>query len=193
MHCLAAVSRAYPATSRASPRRSKPETVFTCVHNSVANERFRPDWNRADLDQAVSNHRGPERVKLFGARRDLSPHKRNKTAFVGTGPGLLFFARKCRRSIHRRAAVTSESSGRRKSAAFARRGSPMCISERATATPAPFSNFCAITYYNCGDWVESCSALVENFDGTIELLNFNPFQAPFAADAEEPELAEASL
>lgn len=25
-------------------------------------------------------------------------------------------------------------------------------------------------YYNCGDWVETCSALVENFDGTIELL-----------------------
>jgi UDP-2,3-diacylglucosamine pyrophosphatase LpxH len=27
-----------------------------------------------------------------------------------------------------------------------------------------------IDYYNCGDWVESCSALVENFDGRIELL-----------------------
>lgn len=26
-----------------------------------------------------------------------------------------------------------------------------------------------ITYYNCGDWVESCTALVEHFDGTIEL------------------------
>ena len=50
-----------------------------------------------------------------------------------------------------------------------------------------------ITYYNCGDWVETCSALVENFDGTIELLNFNPFQAPSAEDAGKPELAEASL
>ncbi len=28
----------------------------------------------------------------------------------------------------------------------------------------------AITYYNCGDWVESCSALVEHDDGRIELL-----------------------
>jgi UDP-2,3-diacylglucosamine pyrophosphatase LpxH len=28
----------------------------------------------------------------------------------------------------------------------------------------------AVTYYNCGDWVESCSALVEDFDGRIELL-----------------------
>src|SRR4051794_20884791 len=36
----------------------------------------------------------------------------------------------------------------------------------------------AITYYNCGDWVETCSALVENFDGEMELLNFNPFRNP---------------
>jgi UDP-2,3-diacylglucosamine pyrophosphatase LpxH len=28
-----------------------------------------------------------------------------------------------------------------------------------------------LTYYNCGEWVESCSALVEHMDGTIELLN----------------------
>ena len=27
-----------------------------------------------------------------------------------------------------------------------------------------------VDYYNCGDWVESCSALVEDFDGEIELL-----------------------
>lgn len=26
-------------------------------------------------------------------------------------------------------------------------------------------------YYNCGDWVESCTALVENFDGSIRLLD----------------------
>ncbi|HEY1770666.1 MAG TPA: UDP-2,3-diacylglucosamine diphosphatase [Chthoniobacterales bacterium] len=28
-----------------------------------------------------------------------------------------------------------------------------------------------ITYYNCGDWVENCSAMVEHLDGRIELLN----------------------
>ena len=28
-----------------------------------------------------------------------------------------------------------------------------------------------LTYYNCGDWVESCSALVEHMDGTMELMN----------------------
>jgi UDP-2,3-diacylglucosamine pyrophosphatase LpxH len=51
----------------------------------------------------------------------------------------------------------------------------------------------AVTYYNCGDWVESCSALVENFDGEIELLNFNPFQTLPSAALRKPELAEASL
>jgi UDP-2,3-diacylglucosamine pyrophosphatase LpxH len=28
-------------------------------------------------------------------------------------------------------------------------------------------------YYNSGDWVESCTALVENHDGSIELLNYS--------------------
>jgi UDP-2,3-diacylglucosamine pyrophosphatase LpxH len=27
-----------------------------------------------------------------------------------------------------------------------------------------------IAYYNCGDWVESRTAIVEHFDGTMELL-----------------------
>lgn len=31
-------------------------------------------------------------------------------------------------------------------------------------------NLADITYYNCGDWVENCSALVEHFDGKIELI-----------------------
>jgi len=29
-------------------------------------------------------------------------------------------------------------------------------------------------YYNAGDWVESCTALVENFDGSIQLLHHTP-------------------
>ncbi len=29
----------------------------------------------------------------------------------------------------------------------------------------------AVSYYNCGDWVESCSAIVEHHDGRLELLN----------------------
>jgi UDP-2,3-diacylglucosamine pyrophosphatase LpxH len=32
-----------------------------------------------------------------------------------------------------------------------------------------------VTYYNCGDWVESCSALVEESDGIISLINYDPF------------------
>ncbi len=30
-----------------------------------------------------------------------------------------------------------------------------------------------VTYMNCGDWVESCTALVEDFDGTIRLIHFH--------------------
>jgi UDP-2,3-diacylglucosamine pyrophosphatase LpxH len=34
-----------------------------------------------------------------------------------------------------------------------------------------------VTYYNCGDWVESCSALVEGDDGIIAMVKCNPFLA----------------
>lgn len=29
-----------------------------------------------------------------------------------------------------------------------------------------------IDYFNCGDWVESCTALVENTDGSMEIINW---------------------
>lgn len=29
------------------------------------------------------------------------------------------------------------------------------------------------SYYNCGDWLNSCSALVEHFDGSFEILQWN--------------------
>ena len=32
-----------------------------------------------------------------------------------------------------------------------------------------------VTYYNCGDWVESCTALVEQRDGAIELVTYPAF------------------
>ena len=41
----------------------------------------------------------------------------------------------------------------------------------------------SVTYYNCGDWVESCSAIVEEENGEIELLNFNPFALRAAGTA----------
>jgi UDP-2,3-diacylglucosamine pyrophosphatase LpxH len=43
-------------------------------------------------------------------------------------------------------------------------------------------------YYNSGDWVESCSALVEDFDGRIELM-LDLFASPAAASADEEETA----
>jgi hypothetical protein len=30
-----------------------------------------------------------------------------------------------------------------------------------------------VMYLNCGDWVESCTALVEDFDGNIQLLHYH--------------------
>jgi UDP-2,3-diacylglucosamine pyrophosphatase LpxH len=38
-----------------------------------------------------------------------------------------------------------------------------------------------VSYYNCGDWVEHCTALVENFDGKIELLRLRDSAAAYAA------------
>jgi UDP-2,3-diacylglucosamine pyrophosphatase LpxH len=35
--------------------------------------------------------------------------------------------------------------------------------------------FGRVTYYNCGDWVESCTAMIERYDGTIELVNYPAF------------------
>ena len=32
-----------------------------------------------------------------------------------------------------------------------------------------------VAYYNCGDWVESCTALVEEADGTLELVTYPAF------------------
>ncbi len=58
---------------------------------------------------------------------------------------------------------------------------------------ASVRQFGGVTYYNCGDWVETCSALVERHDGTIELLHFPPFPAVSPASATPRELAPLSL
>src|SRR5260370_1387340 len=39
---------------------------------------------------------------------------------------------------------------------------------------AAIRQFGAVTYYNCGDWVESCSALVEREDGVVEIVDDLP-------------------
>ncbi|MEM6680824.1 MAG: UDP-2,3-diacylglucosamine diphosphatase [Pseudomonadota bacterium] len=59
-----------------------------------------------------------------------------------------------------------------------------------------------ITYYNDGDWVESCTALVEHFDGHMELLYWSQHYEPKQAMPEDDdidavdvgaEVAEAAL
>ena len=42
---------------------------------------------------------------------------------------------------------------------------------------AAIRQFGDVTYYNCGDWVETCSVLIEREDGTVEMLNYHPFSA----------------
>jgi UDP-2,3-diacylglucosamine pyrophosphatase LpxH len=39
---------------------------------------------------------------------------------------------------------------------------------------AAIRQFGAVTYYNCGDWVESCSALIEEMDGTVQMVDYLP-------------------
>jgi UDP-2,3-diacylglucosamine pyrophosphatase LpxH len=41
-----------------------------------------------------------------------------------------------------------------------------------------------ITYINCGDWVDSCTAVVEHYDGRMELVRWTQPAAPAALRAE---------
>ena len=45
-----------------------------------------------------------------------------------------------------------------------------------------------VTYYNCGDWVESCSALVEGDDGQINMVDYLPRVQRVQMRSAEPEL-----
>ncbi|MGM0561704.1 MAG: UDP-2,3-diacylglucosamine diphosphatase [Pseudomonadota bacterium] len=57
-----------------------------------------------------------------------------------------------------------------------------------------------VLYLNDGDWVESCTALVEHFDGELEILHWAalrnlamlPQGAPSAADAEKKQMGAAA-
>lgn len=47
-----------------------------------------------------------------------------------------------------------------------------------------------ITYVNCGDWVDSCTAIVEHVDGRMELVHWTSTRSPaFDADDEVEALA----
>ena len=49
-----------------------------------------------------------------------------------------------------------------------------------------------VTYINCGDWVDSCTAIVEHFDGRMELVHWNDFDGDPAPSA-EPDALDASV
>jgi UDP-2,3-diacylglucosamine pyrophosphatase LpxH len=42
---------------------------------------------------------------------------------------------------------------------------------------AAIREFGKVSYYNCGDWVESCTALVEGDDGILSMIKYHPFSA----------------
>lgn len=48
-----------------------------------------------------------------------------------------------------------------------------------------------ITYYNDGDWVESCTALVEDADGAMRIIHWGK-EGDFPADRSNPVLAETA-
>jgi UDP-2,3-diacylglucosamine pyrophosphatase LpxH len=54
---------------------------------------------------------------------------------------------------------------------------------------AEIREFDGVTYYNDGDWVEGCTALVEHFDGRMEILHWADEIA--ARSAPEPDRAAA--
>ena len=64
----------------------------------------------------------------------------------------------------------------------------------ATSTARPSGRSATVTYYNCGDWVETCSALVENDDGRIELVHCHGMPgAPVAAAKDHCPLARLGM
>jgi len=50
-----------------------------------------------------------------------------------------------------------------------------------------------IRYMNCGDWVESCTALVEGYDGRFEIVRWTTLQTAPAIVAEDEELPDIPL
>ncbi len=47
-----------------------------------------------------------------------------------------------------------------------------------------------LTYVNCGDWVDSCTAIVEHLDGRLELVAWGWRQAPASAELQQQETME---
>jgi len=55
---------------------------------------------------------------------------------------------------------------------------------------AAIREFGNVSYYNCGDWVESCTALVEDENGMISLLNYHSLSASASAVAATKDLVQ---
>jgi hypothetical protein len=49
-----------------------------------------------------------------------------------------------------------------------------------------------IAYYNCGDWVEHCTALVEHLDGTMELVSYDSTGLPAGGSQPGPDDGQLS-
>jgi UDP-2,3-diacylglucosamine pyrophosphatase LpxH len=60
---------------------------------------------------------------------------------------------------------------------------------------AAIREFGKVSYYNCGDWVESCTALVEGDDGILSMINYHPFSASRSASKQivDPQPREETL
>ena len=56
---------------------------------------------------------------------------------------------------------------------------------------AEIRDFDGVLYMNDGDWVESCTALVEHFDGRIEIINWAHHTAALKAQATPPTTVKA--
>lgn len=54
---------------------------------------------------------------------------------------------------------------------------------------AAMSDLAGIRYINTGDWVESCTAIVENYDGALELVRWTAIKAE--VEVMDPEIAIA--
>jgi UDP-2,3-diacylglucosamine pyrophosphatase LpxH len=50
-----------------------------------------------------------------------------------------------------------------------------------------------VTYYNCGDWVETCSALVEDYSGRIKVITYLPHAQPSKRVGRSRELIASCL
>ena len=56
---------------------------------------------------------------------------------------------------------------------------------------AAIRKFGHVTYYNCGDWVESCSALIEQDDGKIDVVRYLPSAKRAQTQSQPPEVIGA--